>query len=165
MNAPLTTFTAIDFETARGPRWSICQVGLVRVEGGEVVRELSLLIQPPENYYWHSFTQIHGLCWEDTCSAPNFAQAWPTLLPWLQDQTVVAHNAAFDMSCLRAVLDFYQIEHPQFTQACTYRIFRAGLAQLCSQYDIPLNHHDALSDARACALLFLRSWAASGVES
>lgn len=28
------TFTAIDFETAQGKRWSICQVGLVRIENG-----------------------------------------------------------------------------------------------------------------------------------
>ena len=30
----LNTFTAIDFETAKGYRWSICQVGLVREENG-----------------------------------------------------------------------------------------------------------------------------------
>lgn len=32
------TFTAIDFETAHPQRWSICAVGLVRVEGGRVVK-------------------------------------------------------------------------------------------------------------------------------
>jgi len=30
----MPTFTAIDFETAQPKRWSICQVGLVRVEAG-----------------------------------------------------------------------------------------------------------------------------------
>lgn len=29
-------FTAIDFETAQGARWSICQVGIVRVENDEI---------------------------------------------------------------------------------------------------------------------------------
>jgi len=33
----MNTFTAIDFETAQGKRWSVCQVGIVRVENGQVV--------------------------------------------------------------------------------------------------------------------------------
>jgi len=39
-------FTAIDFETAQGYRWSICQVGLVRVNNGIITDEINLLIQP-----------------------------------------------------------------------------------------------------------------------
>jgi DNA polymerase-3 subunit epsilon len=46
------TFTAIDFETAQGYRWRICQVGPVRVENGIVTKTLDLLVQPPDNYYW-----------------------------------------------------------------------------------------------------------------
>lgn len=41
-------FTAIDFETAQGYRWSICQVGLVRVVNGDVVAKLELFAC---NYY------------------------------------------------------------------------------------------------------------------
>lgn len=155
VNSRSATFTAIDFETARAPRWSICQVGLVRVECGEVVRELSMLIQPPENYYWQCFTDIHGIGWDETRTAPNFAQVWPELQSWIEDQLLVAHNAAFDISCLRQALDYYGIEHPRFQSACTYRLHKRGLAALCAEYNIPLNHHDALSDARACAHLYL----------
>jgi hypothetical protein len=32
-----------------------------------------------------------------------------------------------------------------------------NLANLCQVHNIPLNHHDALSDAKACAALYLRS--------
>jgi DNA polymerase-3 subunit epsilon len=48
----MNTFTAIDFETAHGKRWSICQVGLVRVENGLITDELSILVRPPHNFYW-----------------------------------------------------------------------------------------------------------------
>jgi DNA polymerase-3 subunit epsilon len=34
-------FTAIDFETAHSKRWSICQVGLVRVEKGITMEQFS----------------------------------------------------------------------------------------------------------------------------
>ncbi len=37
------SFTAIDFETAHGKRWSICQVGLVRVENSIITDQLSIL--------------------------------------------------------------------------------------------------------------------------
>lgn len=151
------SFTAIDFETAQPERWSICQVGIVRVENGEVVRELSILIQPPDNYYWQRFTDIHGIDWNTTRTAPDFAHAWSQVLPWIQGQLLVAHNSAFDISCLRRTLDYYRIEHPEFQSACTYRIYRKGLATLCQEFNIPLNHHDALSDARACAQLYLKS--------
>lgn len=47
----MEAFTAIDFETAQGYRWSICQVGLIRVENGIITKEINLLVQPPDNYY------------------------------------------------------------------------------------------------------------------
>ncbi len=62
----INTFTAIDFETAQGYRWSICQVGLIRVENGEIVKQLNLLVQPPDNYYLDRFIDIHGITPEDT---------------------------------------------------------------------------------------------------
>lgn len=43
------TFTAIDFETAHGYGWGICQVGLVRLENGAITDEIDLLVQPPDN--------------------------------------------------------------------------------------------------------------------
>ncbi|HAN78786.1 MAG TPA: exonuclease, partial [Bacteroidales bacterium] len=54
------TFTAIDFETAVGKRYSICQIGLVRVENGNIVDEIDMLIQPPFNEYFPMNTSIHG---------------------------------------------------------------------------------------------------------
>jgi len=33
-------------------------------------------------------------------------------------------------------------------------IFTDNMASLCQSYSIPLNHHDALSDAKACAKLY-----------
>lgn len=47
------------------------------------------------------------------------------------------------------------MENPEYEKHCTYRLFRQNLASLCNHYKISLNHHDALSDAKACAELFL----------
>jgi len=147
-------FTAIDFETAHPKRWSICQIGLVRVESGVATAELDLLVQPPNNEVWSRFTEIHGIHWQDTTTQPTFDQLWPQVLPYIDQQVVVAHNMSFDGSCLAQALAYYGIAEPTFEKQCTYRLFGKSLRQLSSEYDIPLNHHDALSDARACAELY-----------
>ena len=151
------TFTAIDFETAHHARTSICQVGLVRVEAGVIVRELCLLVQPPQNYYLPKFTEIHGIKPADTFHAPTFAGVWPQVEPFIIGQRVVAHNGPrFDFSVLRQTLAHYSMIVPAFEGICTLAIYRKNLAALCTEHGIELNHHDALSDARACAALYLR---------
>jgi DNA polymerase-3 subunit epsilon len=47
------------------------------------------------------------------------------------------------------------MKDPDYEKHCTYRIFRKNLAALSEIYNITLNHHDALSDAKACAALFM----------
>jgi DNA polymerase-3 subunit epsilon len=153
----MPTFTAIDFETAQPKRWSICQVGLVRVEAGVVTKELSLLVRPPEDFYSDYNTAVHGLTYRDTLTAPSFDKVWPQIREWIEGQTVVAHNMAFDASCLKQSLEFYSIVQPSFEKQCTYKLLNKRLNVLCEEFDIPLDHHDALSDARACAALYLRA--------
>lgn len=150
------TFTAIDFETAHLQRNSICQIGLVRIENGSITEEINQLIRPPENHYSPVFTEIHGISEEHTLDAPNFYEVWPLISDYIRDQTVVAHNMPFDASCLEQTLRYWELEMVDFTAACTYQIYRQGLHKCCEQLRIPLNHHDALSDAQACAELYLR---------
>lgn len=152
----MPTFTAIDFETAQPKRWSICQVGLVRVEAGVVTKELSLLVRPPENFYSDYNTAVHGLTYRDTLTAPGFDRVWPQIAGFIEGQTVVAHNIAFDGSCLEQALELHGIAPPSFEKQCTYKLLNKRLNVLCEEFDIPLDHHDALSDARACAELYMR---------
>jgi len=152
----MPTFTAIDFETAQPKRWSICQVGLVRVEAGVVTQELSLLVRPPEDVYSHFNTAVHGLTYRDTLTAPGFDVIWSQIAGLIEGQTVVAHNMGFDGSCLKQALEFYGLAQPEFEKQCTLKLFKKRLNLLCEEFAIPLNHHDALSDARACAALYLR---------
>ena len=152
----MNSFTAIDFETAHGKRWSICQVGLVRVENGVITNELNLLVQPPNNFYWDRFIDIHGITPEITRSAPTFDQIWHLVEPFIKNQLVVAHNGlSFDFPVLAQTLNYYGVAAPDYEKQCTYRIYKDNLFSLCQRFQIALNHHEALSDARACAKLFL----------
>lgn len=151
------TFTSIDFETAQGFRHSICQVGIVRVENGIITEEINLLVQPPDNYYWAKFIDIHGITPNDTANEPTFDKIWHQIEHLIKGQDVVAHNGiSFDFPVLEKTLEYYRMLAPHYNKHCTYRIYNDNLASLCKAYDIPLNHHDALSDAKACAELFLR---------
>ena len=73
--------------------------------------------------------------------------------PWMYENL----DATFDFPVLNKTLDFYNLPTPDYNKFCTYKIYRSNLATLCKEHNIPLNHHDALSDAKACAELWLRS--------
>ena len=151
----MNSFTAIDFETAQGKRWSICQVGIVRVENGIITETVNKLVCPPDNFYFYKNTEIHGIDARHTRNSPSFPKVWNEIKHLIQEKTVVAHNGAFDFSCLKQTIDYYGMEHPKYNQTCTYKIYGEDLATLCRKHKIKLNHHDALSDALACAKLYL----------
>lgn len=153
----MKNFTAIDFETASGYRNSICQVGLVQPEDGILTNTLNLLVQPPKNYYWSNFTDIHGITSAMTENEPTFDQIWHLLAPFISNRNVVAHNVfGFDFDVLYKTLFHYGLPIPEYNKLCTYKIYRSNLATLREEYNIPLNHHDALSDAKACTELYLK---------
>ncbi|WP_208731045.1 exonuclease domain-containing protein [Leptospira bouyouniensis] len=157
MNQNEKRFTAIDFETAQGYRWSICQVGIVIYEDFQIKEEHDFLVQPPSNYYWNSFSDIHGLTADHTKDSPTFDIVWKFNEPYIVNQIVVAHNGlSFDFPVLRKTLEFYQIEEPIYEKADTYRLYGEKLSSLCEKYEIMLDHHNALSDARACGELYKR---------
>ena len=73
----MTTFVAIDFETANHRRDSACAVGLATGCNGRIVASRTYTIRPPTPQF--SFTGIHGVRWEDVRDAPTFGDLWPTL--------------------------------------------------------------------------------------
>ncbi len=157
-------FTAIDFEYAIGQD-TACSVGIVTVENGEIVEEYHQLIQPPNNEYSYWTSNVHGLTSSDTRNAPLFPEVYPDIKKRLDDRLVVAHNIGTDRSVLLKCMSRYDIEHSDLSiknWECTLKIYRkkgfkpCDLNTLCSHFDIELNHHEALSDARACAMLYMK---------
>ena len=167
-------FVALDLEAATSFRGSICVVGLAFVKDGEVVGSKSWLIQPEDNEYDYFNIEIHGITPEMTKDAPSFEEVWPEILPYIQNNTVVAHNTAFDMYALKDALDAAGIQMPIFDYFCSLRISRKALpglysyslSLLCEAIDIPFDtHHRAESDAIGCAKVFLKSLESLQIES
>ena len=107
-------FAAIDFETANNERTSVCSVGVVIVRDGKIVDTFYSLIQPEPNYYNFWCTQVHGLTRRDTEEAPVFPVVWKQIEPLIEGLPLVAHNKAFDESCLKAVFRCYQMDYPDY---------------------------------------------------
>ncbi|HNY21112.1 MAG TPA: 3'-5' exonuclease [Treponemataceae bacterium] len=157
-------FCGIDFETACRFPSSACSVGLVRVRDGAITETFYSLINPPSwMYFLDAFTDIHGLTRDDVSSSPTFDAVWGRMREFIGDDYLVAHNAPFDRGVLAGCLEYYKIgdDVPQFD--CSLKAARRKWPALqnhkldtVSEYlGIELNHHEALSDAIACAKIFV----------
>jgi DNA polymerase-3 subunit epsilon len=160
---PDVTFAAIDFETANRFRDSACAIGLVRVEHGRVVRREYCLIRPWTR--WFEFTHIHGLTWEDVATAPRFARVFPLIVEMCAGvEFVAAHNASFDKGVLDACCERAELPALDLPFECTVRLARSTfgiyptrLPNVAAWLGLALDHHNAASDAEACAEIVLHA--------
>ncbi len=159
-----STFVAIDFETADRSRDSACAVSAVSVVDGEVASVYTTFIRPPEadpGAGDFEFTYIHGITPSTVRNSPSFDEIAGHLLPMLQEAPfIAAHNASFDSSVIGALCNRYGREVPLTPWLCTVRLARktwhlpkCGLGEVSRFLGVSLNHHEAESDARACAAI------------
>lgn len=159
----LKDFTAIDFETANRYPTSACSIGIVVVRDGAIAEEFSHLIKPEPFYFYRKFIEIHGITPGMVQEAPSFYDLWGKMGRYFDTEALVAHNAGFDMSVLKACLERSDIYIPLPQSFCTCRLARKlvkglpnyKLNTLCEHFGIELNHHEALSDARGAAKIMM----------
>ncbi len=155
--SPGGRFAAIDFETADHGRDSACAVAVVVVDGIEIVKEDHFLIRPPRQQFL--FSWVHGITWRDVADAPAFGDIWPRVAELIDGvEFLAAHNAGFDRSVLFQCCHYAGLECPELRFQCTAKLARqawglspATLPDVCRHLGIALRHHQADSDARACA--------------
>jgi len=165
-------FIAIDFETANSNRGSICSLGIAVVENGRLVGTDHFLVKPVPNYYDVYNTILHGIDDSMTRNSETFAAQWRNLSKYFHNQTIVAHNAAFDCSALRYTLDSAKLMYPTADYHCTWRLAQASLPlrghklnEVSNYFGIQLRHHNAESDAKASAIIALRLCQKFNVDS
>jgi DNA polymerase III subunit epsilon len=164
LNAKIVkSFAAIDFETADFGRDSACAVAVARVEDNAIVDRAFYYIRPPRKSF--VFTYLHGISWNDVVGAPTFRQLWPLLNRKLANvEFLAAHNADFDRSVLNECCKKACLDAPSYSFRCTMRLARkvwdiypTTLPNVCRYLNIPLQHHEAGSDAEACAQIILEA--------
>lgn len=170
---PRDLWVAIDFETATREATSACALGIALIDGLEIVDTASWLVRPPFNEYEYRNTLIHGLGPDDTELAPDFDELWWEIGPILKNRRLLAHNAAFDMRVLGALIRSRDLTAPDYEYLCTVNLARRAMPHLanhklntvCDHCDIRLIHHDAASDAAACAQVAIECARVAGASS
>ena len=155
----LDTYVAFDVETPNSRNDRMSAIGVVVVENGEQTTSFYSLINPEEPF--DSFNiQLTGITPRMVQNQPTFPVVWELLRPLLEKGILCAHNAPFDLGVLSKCLRDYGIEwKPSAEYVCTCQIGRCllpaapnhRLNTLAELLDLPLQHHNALSDTRACA--------------
>jgi DNA polymerase-3 subunit epsilon len=126
-----------------------------------ITEQVTFLIKPPKNYF--VFTYIHGITWDDVKTERTFDEIWFDIKKYFQEvDFIVAHNASFDRSVLKACCEYYGINSPKKEFKCTLQLSRKmltlkknSLDSVCKYYNINLDHHNALSDTLACAKIMI----------
>ena len=158
-------FTAIDFETANGSPASACAVGLVKVRDGEIVDRIGWLIRPPAGHEHFSEwnIRIHGITPAMVEGAVEWRLQLPELVSWIDGDTLVAHNAGFDMGVIKSACEASGLRTPTFDYLCSLQVarktytldsYRLPMAASAAGFD-DFPHHDALADAEACAWIII----------
>ncbi|WP_233570743.1 DEDD exonuclease domain-containing protein [Nocardiopsis sp. Huas11] len=159
-----TTFVVLDLETTgtSATNARITEVGAVKVRGGEVLDELSTLVDPGV-LIPASITLLTGITQSMVATAPPIEDVLPKVLAFLDadpDTALVAHNAPFDTGFLKAACERQGLEWPGYPVVDTLRLARAllprgevrnhKLGTLAAFYGAPTTpNHRALDDARA----------------
>jgi len=157
-------YIAFDFETANKNLTSACSIGLVGVSNNKIAFAIQYLINPEEEFSDYNIN-VHHITPKLVADAGNFPCVWEKIRPYFTNTVVFAHNVAFDIKVLKALIDKYELEPPQVKFGCTWKMAAKLWKDELKNHRLPtlaahlgINHspHDALSDAKVCVEIITR---------
>lgn len=151
------SFTIVDVETTGAHPWfnRVIEVGVLRVEKGEVIETFETLVNP-ETAIPEFITNMTGIPNEDVAGAPVFDEIKDKLIALFEGSVFVAHNVDFDYNFLQS--EFQRVGYG-FTadKLCTVRLSRVlypahkrhNLSALIERFKFECKRrHRALDDAK-----------------
>ncbi|MBQ9737809.1 MAG: PHP domain-containing protein, partial [Clostridia bacterium] len=159
------TYIVFDIETTglSPQKEAITEIGAVKLMDGEVVDTFSKLVNPNQSIP-QKITEITGITDDMVKDAPSIEQILPLFLEFCGKNPVVAHNASFDVSFIKAAAERLEItfDNPVIdTVGLSKELFpnenKHNLEAVCRRMEVSLtNHHRALDDAQATAEAFVK---------
>ncbi len=157
------SFVVFDLETTglSADNCFIIEIGAVKIVGGEIVDSFSTFVEPPIAIP-HKITELTSITDSMVRGAPREEQAVSEFMKFCEGSVLVAHNALFDTSFIRASL---QRQDKRFLH-CFIDTLMLGrklypelknfkLNTLAKHLKVSLeNHHRAVDDALATANIF-----------
>lgn len=156
----MAKYIVVDIESPNQER--ICSLGLTVIDSGKIIETKKYMINPECEFSKYTIKK-HGIHPKDVADSPTFDTVWSEICELISNNTVIIHNATYDLNVLHKTLKAYNIAEPEIHYICTLEtslsifndLSKHGLEELCEHFNITLVHHDAGSDSRACAELFL----------
>ena len=148
----MNKFIVIDIETANPDLLSICQVGIVFFENGEVVTKWETLVNP-QDYFDPINVSIHGITARDVRDAPILSDIVPIIKEFFSTNTICSYGA-FDKAAMKKIfpnlpnqwLDIMRVVRRCWSDKFAEKGY--GLAKVSKHLKIKQeNHHNALDDA------------------
>lgn len=158
-------FTIVDIETTGLNPISneIIEIGAIKVQGGEVKDIFNKLIKPSSNLS-DEIIGLTGITEEMLEGCPKISDVLPEFLDFISGQTLIAHNADFDIPFLREHISRALKRDLSNKTVCTLKTSRALLPNLSNHklhtiaayYKIPISgRHRAIGDAEATYQVWL----------
>lgn len=159
------TFICFDIETTglSARKDKITEIGAVKVVNGEVVDEFSTFANP-EMPIPARITELTGITDAMVKDAPSQSEAVKAFLDFADGGILVAHNAPFDTSFIRAACENMSVPY-NYTSIDTVVICRSILNDIknCKLDTVAkylrlgdFNHHRATDDARMLSAIFIQ---------
>ena len=166
-------FNVIDVETANADYASICQIGIVHVQGGEVRDTWETFIDP-EDWFDGLNVAIHGIDEKTVRGAPILPEVRDELRRRLRGSVLISHTA-FDRVAFERAMKRYDLEQLQVTWLDSARIARRawpdkykvrgwGLKNIAEDLNISFKHHNALEDAMAATKIVFCACDIAGLD-
>ena len=159
------TFVVFDIETTgfSNTNDKITEIGAVKVENFKVVDKFSELINPQKDISY-KIQELTGITNDMVKDKPTIDEVLPKFIEFIGDSVLVAHNAEFDMSfisekCRQQNIEFKNksIDTLTLARVLLPELKRHRLNVVAKALGVPLlNHHRAVDDAQATALIFIK---------
>ena len=156
-------FVIFDLETTgTSPQnCAITEIGAVKYRNGEICEEFCTFVNP-ETPIPAKITEITGISDDMVKDAPTIDKAYDDFMEFCGDSILVAHNASFDVSFLRAASEKLQrlLKVTYIDTVAVSRFVNADLNKhtldaVGKYFDLgDFNHHRASDDARMLGMIF-----------
>lgn len=157
-NMQLTDITVLDFETTGlNPQHDrVIEIAVIRCDETGIVSQFSTLVKT-DRPLSRKITELTGITDDDLQAGMDEETSFRILNRLIGSNTIVAHNAAFDLAFLHFGLmrlagrSFHNDFIDTLTIARDRQTYPHTLAEMCTRYGIELNgSHRALNDVVAC---------------
>ncbi len=133
----------------------IIEIGAVRVENGRITGEFSRFVNPgrtlPER-----IVELTGIVQEQVDGAETIAAVLDDFLGFAGELPLLGHRILFDYSFLKraAVNAGKTVDTLKLSRQFLAELPSRWLSELCAYFNIPIEAHRALEDARAAHFLY-----------